>query len=148
MRTYPAILLTLDLQNALHHYWLTFDRGLYLIRDEKDAYQGAIARRPDGSWQRISGKRFPASAVGRMGDAIDHFEYLSEQSFGFGLDVDGELLYCEVLLGQHGYRIYLHHEFVGEIRMNFDWQWEVVFGQLPAPMLLGDIGARIEQHFA
>ena len=145
--THPELPVSLFVCDTVCHYRLTFDQGIYAVSDEDGEEQARIARRPNGSWYRVSGKHYPAPAIERMGEAIDEFEFLTEHSFGFGLELNGHLLYCEILLGEHGYYVYLNHQLIGEIRMSFDLSWEAVSGNLPPACLLPEIGKRIEKHF-
>ena len=68
--------------------------------------------------------------------------------FGFGIQLEGNLTYCEVLQQNDLYEIWYDGKPVAELSQNEQFSWQQVSGQHLAPSVFREITERIEGHYS
>ena len=68
-------------------------------------------------------------------------------AFGFAIEYGGELTYCEVLMRDVGYDIYLNNEWKASIAHTDDFTWIQASGAILPQEIIDEIGFRIEDKY-
>src|SRR5438874_13338060 len=92
----PVTILIADIP---FHYVMIQERDSYLITI-KTMVVGRISRQADGSWYQSHGFSHPAHVIEQMARQVEEAERRSQSSFGFGLEYEGNIVYCEVQIGR------------------------------------------------
>lgn len=84
-------------------------------------------------------------------DFINHHQYTIEreivQSFGFGLELENNLTYCEVLFKEGAYDICFDGKTVGRIDQDENHQWIQTEGNALPALTVQTITSRLEEYY-
>lgn len=68
--------------------------------------------------------------------------------FGFGIEREDNITYCEVILKNHLYDIWFDGSKAGRITQDKQWKWVQLLGTAIPASVLKEISQRIEDHYS
>lgn len=105
----------------------------------------------DNLWSYSGLETLSDSEKEELFDFINHHQYMIEkeivQSFGFGLALDDNLTYCEVLFKDQAYDISFDGKTVARIDQDENHQWIQTQGKLLPDSIIQTITNRLEEYY-
>ena len=139
------ITVTFYIFDESHQYTMVQEGTGYWMTDGMDSF-GHIERLTDGSWIQTQGKMHGQHIIDQIGKQIDEAEERGRKSFGFGLQLNEELIHCEAVMIKNGYSIFFNGQLVADIVLKQVVILEVnAYVSIPDEVL-AEISKRIQVH--